>query len=124
MVASSLIPKMIAMIMPMVSMATTVLSVTASLLKFGAQLVWSTLKFIAMNIPLLKLTLVVGLVMAAFKGIQWIMSKFGLDMSMLSDIFKYVGSMFETLWLKLKQGLFGLLNKIPGMRGDFDDDLK
>ena len=32
--------------------------------------------------------------------------------------------MMKGLWLSLKEGIFGLLNKIPGMRGDFDLQLQ
>jgi len=28
------------------------------------------------------------------------------------------------MFLALKEGIFSLLNKIPGMRGDFDQDLE
>lgn len=124
MIASSVIPKMVAMIAPMVSLATTVGSVVFNLAKFAAQLVISTFKFVAMNLPLIKIAAVIGLVTLAFKGVQWIMSKFGLEFSMLGDLFKYVGTMFSDMWLKMKYGIFSLLNKIPGMRGDFNDDLK
>jgi hypothetical protein len=42
----------------------------------------------------------------------------------LSDAASFVGSLIKTVFLQFQKGLFSLLNKIPGMRGDFDEAIK
>jgi colicin import membrane protein len=61
--------------------------------------------------------LVIGSLIAIFK-------KFGGDIEVAGNAFKWIGSAMNGLWLSLKGGIFGLLNMIPGMRGDFDKDLE
>ena len=53
-----------------------------------------------------------------------IFKKFGGDLETLGNMFKWAGTAMKGLFLSLKEGIFTLLNKVPGMRGDFDDDLK
>jgi predicted chitinase len=62
-------------------------------------------------------TIAVGAMIYLFK-------KFGVDLGVVTDALKWAGSWISTLFLKLQQGIYTLLNKIPGMRGDFDNDLK
>jgi hypothetical protein len=54
----------------------------------------------------------------------FIFKKFGGDMQVFSDAIKWAGSWVSTLFLKLQLGIYSLLNKIPGMRGDFDKDIQ
>jgi hypothetical protein len=53
-----------------------------------------------------------------------IFKKLGGDTKIVGDMFSWMGLKMKDWWLQLKEGLFSLLNKIPGMRGDFDEDLK
>lgn len=57
-------------------------------------------------------------------GLAYYFKKMGGDLQVLGDMFGWVGDTFKQVILKIKEGFFTLLNKIPGMRGDFDDDLK
>lgn len=86
-----------------VSMLTTAASMIAAVLPLAA--------------PFLAIVAVVGLAVAIFK-------KLGGDMTVVGNTFKWIGMTFKEVFLKIKEGFFSLLNKIPGMRGDFDEDLK
>lgn len=70
------------------------------------------------------LTSPVFLVVAGITALYFIFKKLGGDTQILSDIFSYTTLKFKDMFLALKEGLFSLLNKIPGMRGDFDKDLE
>jgi hypothetical protein len=48
----------------------------------------------------------------------------GGSVSVLSDALSLMKKNLEGFFVNLKAGFFGLLNKIPGFRGDFDADLK
>ena len=48
----------------------------------------------------------------------------GGSVSVLSDSLSLMKKNLEGFFVNLKAGFFGLLNKIPGFRGDFDADLK
>lgn len=122
MIASKVVVALTAMLAPVISLTTTIGGLLINMVKFSFQILASTIRFIAMNIPLFKLTLVIGAAIAVFKGIQWIMKKLGVDTSMIGDLFKYAGAMFESLWLKLKWGIYSLLDWIPGI--DMGDELK
>ena len=63
-------------------------------------------------------------VTAAIGGAIWGFKKLGGDLTVLTDAFKWAGSWVNTLFLKLQLGIYSLLNKIPGMRGDFDKDIQ
>jgi hypothetical protein len=87
--------------------------------------VWTSVAgYIAANAAMLPFIAAGLAAVAVFYGIKAVMSKFGLDLGMVGDALKYVGTMFKTVFLKIKEGFFFILNKIPGMRGDFDEDLK
>ncbi len=87
--------------------------------------VWTSVAgYIAANAAMLPFIAAGLAAVAVFYGIKAVMSKFGLDLGMVGDALKYVGTMFKTVFLKIKEGFFTILNKIPGMRGDFDEDLK
>ena len=67
----------------------------------------------------------VALAAAAAVGLLvWGFKKLGGDLTVLTDAFKWAGSWVSTLFLKLQLGIYSLLNKIPGMRGDFDKDIQ
>ena len=70
------------------------------------------------------LTSPVFLVIAGISALYLIFKKLGGDTKILSDLFSYTTLKFKDMFLALKEGIFSLLNKIPGMRGDFDEDLK
>lgn len=87
--------------------------------------VWTSVAgYIAANAAMLPFIAAGLAAVAVFYGIKAVMSKFGLDLGMVGDALKFVGTMFKTVFLKIKEGFFTILNKIPGMRGDFDEDLK
>jgi hypothetical protein len=70
------------------------------------------------------LTSPVFLVIAGITALFVVFKKLGGDTKIISDMFSYLGLKFKDMFLALKEGIFSLLNKIPGMRGDFDNDLK
>ena len=83
-----------------------------------ASAVWATVApILAVAAPFILVALAVaGLIIAA--------KKFGVDLTVISDAASFVGSLLKTVFLQFQSGLFSLLNKIPGMRGDFDEALK
>ena len=67
--------------------------------------------------PFVLLGVVIGGLVMGFK-------KIGGDLQVLGDLFGWVGDSLKQFFLKFQEGIYALLNKIPGMRGDFDDNLK
>lgn len=92
-------------------------AVVAKMATMAMSMLGTIANFIALNLPMIGFTIAVGALMFAFK-------KFGVDLGVVSDALKWAGSWISTIFLKLQQGIYTLLNKIPGMRGDFDNDLK
>ena len=89
----------------------------ASMVAMAAS-VWATVApFLAMAAPVLAVVAAVGLLVYGAK-------KLGVDFKVLSDAASFVGSLIKTVFLQFQKGLFSLLNKIPGMRGDFDEAIK
>jgi chemotaxis protein histidine kinase CheA len=74
--------------------------------------------------PILAIAAPFIAIAAAAAGIAYYFKKMGGDLQILGDMFGWVGDTFKQVILKIKEGFYSLLNKIPGMRGDFDDDLK
>jgi hypothetical protein len=87
----------------MVAMAASVWAAVAPILAFAS--------------PVLLAVAAVGLLVYGAK-------KLGVDFKVLSDAVSWVGSLMKTVFLQLQKGLFSVLNKIPGMRGDFDEAIK
>jgi chemotaxis protein histidine kinase CheA len=80
--------------------------------------VWAAVApFLALAAPILAVVAAVGLLVYGAK-------KLGVDFKVLSDAASFVGSLIKTVFLQFQKGLFSLLNKIPGMRGDFDEAIK
>jgi len=73
--------------------------------------------FLALNWPVLAVVAAIGLLVYGAK-------KLGVDFKVLSDAASFVGSLMKTVFLQFQKGLFSLLNKIPGFRGDFDQAIK
>ena len=92
-------------------------AVVAKMATMAMSMLGTIANFIALNLPMIGFTIAVGALMYAFK-------KFGVDLGVVSDALKWAGSWISTLFLNLQYGIYSLLNKIPGMRGDFDNDLK
>jgi hypothetical protein len=89
----------------------------ASLVAMAAT-VWSNVApLLALAAPVLAVVAAVGLLVYGAK-------KLGVDFKVLSDAASFVGSLMKTVFLQFQKGLFSLLNKIPGMRGDFDEAIK
>jgi len=89
----------------------------ASMVAMAAS-VWATVApFLAIAAPVLAVVAAVGLLVYGAK-------KLGVDFKVLSDAASFVGSLMKTVFLQFQKGLFSLLNKIPGMRGDFDEAIK
>jgi len=63
-------------------------------------------------------------VAAAVAGAIYLFKKMGGDMKVLSDAFAYVGSLIKTSFQFAFRAILSLVNKIPGFRGDFDDNIK
>jgi hypothetical protein len=79
---------------------------------------------ISMLVALGPVALIALAVTAAIGGAVYMFKKLGGDLTVLTDAFKWAGSWVSTLFLKLQLGIYSLLNKIPGMRGDFDKDIQ
>jgi hypothetical protein len=107
----------IASLAPLGSFVVGLASATFSVLKLAAQFAVTAAGFLLMNPPILAVVAAAGLIAYGFK-------KMGGDLTILSDALKWAGSWVSTLFLKLQEGIYTLLNKIPGMRGDFDKDLQ
>ena len=89
----------------------------ASMIAMAAS-VWATVApFLALASPVLLTVAAIGLLVYGAK-------KLGVDFKVLSDAVSWVGSLMKTVFLQLQKGLFSVLNKIPGMRGDFDEAIK
>jgi hypothetical protein len=84
----------------------------------------ATMAGISMLVGLGPVALIGLAAAAAIGGLVWGFKKLGGDLTVLTDAFKWAGSWVNTLFLKLQLGIYSLLNKIPGMRGDFDSDIK
>lgn len=61
---------------------------------------------------------------AVIAGLVYGFQKLGGDLEVIGNMFEYMGMSFKQFFLILKEGFYSFLNKIPGMRGDFDEDLK
>ena len=92
-------------------------AVIAKMATMAMSMLGTIANFIALNLPMIGFTIAVGAMVYLFK-------KFGVDLGVVTDALKWAGSWISTLFLKLQYGIYSLLNKIPGMRGDFDNDLK
>ena len=89
----------------------------ASLVAMAAGVWAAVAPFLALAAPILAVVAAVGLLVYGAK-------KLGVDFKVLSDAASFVGSLIKTVFLQFQKGLFSLLNKIPGMRGDFDEAIK
>jgi hypothetical protein len=86
----------------------------------GAQALatWAVVSpLLAAAAPIIALGVGIGLIIAKFQAM-------GGSLSVITDALSVMKQNLEGFFLALKAGFFTLLNKIPGMRGDFDDDLK
>ena len=97
-----------------VTVIPALVAMAASFIANAASMVVAALAFVA---PFIPLAAVVGAAVYLFK-------KLGGDLTVVGNAFKWVAMTFKEVFLKIKEGFFSLLNKIPGMRGDFDEDLK
>jgi uncharacterized membrane protein YgcG len=99
--------------------AKAVASAAAGLSLFAmASAVWATVA------PILAVVWPFVAVAAAVAALIITAKKFGVDLTVISDAASFVGSLLKTVFLQFQSGIFSLLNKIPGMRGDFDEALK
>jgi uncharacterized membrane protein YgcG len=99
--------------------AKAVASAAAGLSLFAmASAVWATVA------PILAVVWPFVAVAAAVAALIITAKKFGVDLTVISDAASFVGSLLKTVFLQFQSGLFSLLNKIPGMRGDFEEALK
>jgi hypothetical protein len=97
-----------------VTLAPAVVALAAAALTSAASMIAAVLPIAA---PFIAIAATVGAAVAIFK-------KMGGDVKVAGDSLKWLGLTFKSVFLKIKEGFFTLLNKIPGMRGDFDEDLK
>jgi uncharacterized membrane protein YgcG len=89
----------------------------ASMIAMAAGVWAAVAPILAFASPVLLAVAAVGLLVYGAK-------KLGVDFKVLSDAVSWVGSLMKTVFLQLQKGLFSVLNKIPGMRGDFDEAIK
>ena len=97
------LPALLATIPPLIALAAAVISIT-----------W----------PVIAATAAIAALVFGASKLYDYFTKVGFSVEGVGHIFKYVGLMMNGLWLSLKEGIFGLLNMIPGMRGDFDKNLQ
>jgi hypothetical protein len=86
----------------------------------GAQAIatWAVVSpLLAAAAPIIALGIGIGLIIAKFQAM-------GGSVSVISDSLSLMKKNLEEFFIKLKAGFFGVLNRIPGFRGDFDTDLK
>jgi putative chitinase len=72
---------------------------------------------LAAALPFIKFAAPVLLLIYAF-------NKLGGDLSVVSNAFKYVGSILTTVFKTAFKAILSIINKIPGFRGDFDNQIK
>lgn len=83
-----------------------------------AAALWASIApVLAAAAPFVAIGVIVGLAVKKFKDM-------GGSVDVFVDMLKVLKMNFQSFFLKLKEGFFGFLNKLPGMRGDFADDLK
>jgi hypothetical protein len=97
------LPALLAQIPPMIALAAAMWSAA-----------WPVIAFT---------TGIIALVVGVVKLYNYF-TQLGTSAADIGNVFKYVGLMMKGLWISLKEGIFGLLNMIPGMRGDFDKNLQ
>ena len=97
------LPALLAQIPPMLALAAAVISIT-----------W----------PIIAVTVGIIALVAGVVKLYDYFTQLGTSAADIGNVFKYVGLMMKGLWISLKEGIFGLLNMIPGMRGDFDKNLQ
>jgi hypothetical protein len=108
---------MLTTLAPIASFVMGVVTMTAKLAFMAVKAAFAAASFMAINFPVLTIIAVLGTL--AFVG-----KKLGVDFKVLGDAASYIGSLIKTVFLGAFKGILGLLNKIPGMRGDFDDSIK
>jgi hypothetical protein len=106
------------------SLMKTAVSVTISAVQFVAALTMMAGRAIMASLAFLGISAPVALFVAGIAAGIFIFKKLGGDMQIFADAIKWAGSWVNTLFLKLQMGIYSLLNKIPGMRGDFDKDIQ
>jgi hypothetical protein len=100
-----------------VSVGIAAVQFVASLTMMAGRAIMASLAFLGISAPL-------ALFVAGVTAGIFIFKKLGGDMQIFADAIKWAGSWVNTLFLKLQMGIYSLLNKIPGMRGDFDKDIQ
>ena len=107
-------------------LAFNAMTIAATIAKFAftAVLVAATAGLGLLAVAVWLVTSPFGLLVLGITAAIIVFKKMGGDLETLGNMFKWVGAAMKGLWLSLKEGIFGLLNMIPGMRGDFDEDLK
>jgi predicted chitinase len=106
------------------SLMKTAVSVGIAAVQFVASLTMMAGRAIMASLAFLGISAPVALFVAGIAAGIFIFKKLGGDMQIFADAIKWAGSWVNTLFLKLQMGIYSLLNKIPGMRGDFDADIK
>lgn len=102
----------------LIFLGTTIAAVVIPALIAKATALWAVVgPLLVAAAPFIAIGAVVALLVVGFQ-------KLGGDLTVLGNMFKYIGMSFKQFFLFLKEGFYSLLNKIPGFRGDFDEDLK
>ena len=96
----------------------------ASLVAMAASVLTAIAPFLLVASVVLAVVAGIGLLVYGITSLVKYISKLGVDFNVLRDAVSWVGSLMKTVFLQLQKGLFSVLNKIPGMRGDFDEAIK
>ena len=108
---------MLTTLMPIGSFVLGVVTATAKLAFMALKVAFAAASFMAINFPILSIIAVLGTL--AFVG-----KKLGVDFKVLGDAASFIGSLIKSVFLGAMKGVLSLLNKIPGMRGDFNEAIQ
>jgi predicted chitinase len=108
---------MLTTLMPIGSFVLGVVTATAKLAFMAVKVALAAASFLAINFPILSIIAVLGTL--AFVG-----KKLGVDFKVLGDAASFIGSLIKSVFLGAMKGVLSLLNKIPGMRGDFNEAIQ
>jgi hypothetical protein len=81
------------------------------------------IKLKALMLPFIKIIAVVGLAIGAFVLLRAGFNYLKNNVEAIGDTFSWLGSFIKTGMMSMFQGILSLLNKIPGMRGMFDEQI-
>jgi len=124
-IADNLTPILIGVVGAFVTMkAIQLASMIPSMIATAAQAFATAAAFIPLIAGVVAATWPFLAIAAAIAAAIYVFKKLGGDTQVVSDAFSWLGKQFKSMFLMLKEGILVFLNAIPGMRGDYDKDIK